>query len=84
METREIREYLSDFEKSLNENTGCLIRIEERLKNFIERVQEHELELEDVKKHVVMVRTVARAIFYAAGAFGAVAGIIVGIWQAVL
>lgn len=78
MEHLEFKEYLHDFRKSLTEHTSCLVRIEERLKNFIERVETHEEELEDVKTHVQTVRTVSKIFTICMGMLATA----VSIWRA--
>lgn len=57
-----INESLYELRKTLTENTSLLARIEERLKNFVERVDIHEAEIEDMKLHVQAVRTVSKIV----------------------
>lgn len=68
----EIREYLSDMRSSL-------VRIEERLSNFINKVEEHEEEIEDVKKHVHTVRVISRVFSFVMAGLVALAAI----WQGI-
>lgn len=75
MEKGNISDWFFDLNTSLNETNSCLARIEERLKNFIDRVEEHDNDLEDVKRHVQTVRTVSRVASIGITVIGVLAGI---------
>jgi Mg2+ and Co2+ transporter CorA len=75
----EIYRALHQLGRGLNDTTACLARIEERLTNFIDRVdtrdKEQKTEFEDVQNHVQTVRTVSKVGAFAMSGIAILAGI---------
>ena len=56
----DVRVHLDRLNTSLDQNSALLIRVDERLKAFIDKVESIETDMEEVKKHVQAVRTVSK------------------------
>lgn len=54
---QELKSYLGKLDSTLDQNTAMLIRVEEQLKMFKEKVEKLEEDVVDVKRHVDTVRT---------------------------
>lgn len=54
---QELKSYLGKLDSTLDQNTAMLIRVEEQLKVFKEKVEKLEEDVTDVKRHVDTVRT---------------------------
>lgn len=67
-----------------SEIRASLARIEERLKYFIEKVEDHEEQLDELRDHVGAVRTVVKVGTYCLGALSAIAGLAIAAWQGTL